>query len=239
MDALFITGTDTGVGKTIVSLLLMRFLYKNGYTPFYLKPFQTGCRDPRDEESDARFIYRHVPHLKGKDPADSVIFCHKNPKAPFFAARDQGETIDINPVRDAIQKKSNSHSPLIIEGAGGVLVPVNDRYLMADIIKMVNARPVIVGRSGLGTINHTLLTVAALKERKIIPAGIILVDSGEAPTPQKMISENIEAIQTFSGIAVAGVIGKIDDFSNPGEGCYHVVERMVSISVSGVGQLFV
>ena len=76
---LFITGTDTGAGKTVLSLLLMQYLYSKGADPFYLKPFQTGCKNAYDTDSDARFIYSHVSQLKGKDPAGSVHLCGQGP----------------------------------------------------------------------------------------------------------------------------------------------------------------
>lgn len=223
---IFVAGTDTGVGKTVLSFLLMRFFYGKGDNPFYLKPFQTGCCDAFDTESDARFIYRHVPELRGKDPSGSVVFCHKNPKAPLFAARDQREKIDLKQVRDVVAKKSLAHDPVIIEGAGGVFVPIDDSLLMIDIIDMLEAVPIITARAGLGTINHTLLTVDALKLRKITPYSIVLMDSSEKPTPDDMLRENIEAIEKFSGIKVAGVIGRIKDFLNPGKECDRVVEEV-------------
>src|SRR4030042_3873426 len=94
MDNIFVAGTDTGVGKTVLSLLLMQFFSARGDRPFYLKPLQTGCKDPLDRDSDAAFVYRHVASLKGKDPAESAIYCFRNPKAPYFAARDEGRVID-------------------------------------------------------------------------------------------------------------------------------------------------
>ena len=95
---LFIVGTDTGVGKTVTSLLLMQYFYGLGKTPFYLKPFQTGCKDPYDKESDARFIYKNVRELQKKDPSDSVIYCFDKPKAPFFAARNRVSASSILPL---------------------------------------------------------------------------------------------------------------------------------------------
>ncbi len=223
---IFVVGTDTGVGKTVLSFLLMQFFYGKGYNPFYLKPFQTGCSDAFDEDSDARFIYQHVSELKGRDPSGSVVFCHKNPKAPLFAARDQREKIEIKQVRDVVAKKSLSHDPVIIEGAGGVFVPIDESLLMIDIIMMLYAIPIITARAGLGTINHTLLTVEALESRRIKPYGIVLMDSSEKPTPEDMLRENIEAIEKFSGIKVAGVIGRIKNFSNPGMECNSVIEEV-------------
>lgn len=226
-DNLYVVGTDTGVGKTVVSLLLMQFFYAKGFTPFYLKPFQTGCRDPYDTDSDARFIYQNVKALNKSDPADSVIYCFKNPKAPCFAARDEGKHIDLKLIQEVVNKKSLTCNPVIIEAAGGLLVPVNEISMIIDTIKITGARPVIVGRAGLGTINHTLLTIEALDKRGISPVGVILIDAGEKRTPQEMIAENVEAISHASGIKVAGVIPKIKDFSSPEENCYQPVKKLL------------
>ncbi len=227
----FVAGTDTGIGKTVLSLLMMQCFYENGCTPFYLKPFQTGCRDPYDEDSDAGFIYSHVKQLKGKDPADSVVYCYKNPKAPFFAARDQGRKITLHPIEAAIKQKCLSHSPLIIEGAGGVLVPVNGKQLLIDLIELINVKTVIAARAGLGTINHTLLTIEALKQRGISIVGVFLMASETNTVSEDMIKENIEAIETFSGIKVTGVIRHIKNFSVPDMESYGAVKRILSITL--------
>jgi dethiobiotin synthetase len=217
---LFIVGTDTGIGKTVLSLLLMQFFFMKGYDPFYLKPVQTGCKDPNDMDSDARFIYRHVQQLKDKDPGDSVIYCFRNPKAPIFAARDEGKAIDTTIIERAAAQKSLSHSPLIIEAAGGVLVPVVGNTMLADIITLTKCRPLLAARAGLGTINHTLLTIEALKRRDMMPVGVVLIDPGETATPTEMVDENKEAIETYSGVKVAGVVGRINDFARPSQACY-------------------
>ena len=77
-----------GSGKTVLALLMMQFFFAKGYSPFYLKPVQTGCKDANDTDSDASFIYRHVEPLMDKEPAESVIYCFKNPKAPLYAASE-------------------------------------------------------------------------------------------------------------------------------------------------------
>ncbi len=221
-------GTDTGVGKTVLSLLIIQFFYGRGEIPFYVKPLQTGCMDPYDTDSDAKFIYQNVEALQGKDPADSVIYCFRNPKAPYFAARDEGKDadIDVSEIQAFSDRVSQSFNPVILEGAGGLFVPVNENVLMIDLIQLTGARPIIAARAGLGTINHTLLSLEALKRRGVEPFGIVLIDSGQTPTSRKMIDENIEAIETVSGAEVAGVIGRIIDFSNPGVGYDPVLERI-------------
>jgi len=217
---IFIAGTDTGVGKTVLSLLLMQFFFAKGYRPFYLKPVQTGCKDPNDIDSDARFIYEHVGQLRDKEPGDSVIYCFRNPKAPLFAANDEGKTIDLSVIERAVAQKKMSHSPLIIEAAGGVLVPVAGCTMVADMIKLTKCIPLIAARAGLGTINHTLLTIEALQRREIQPLGVVFIDPGKEETTSEMIDENRSAIEGASGVKVVGVIGKIQDFSQPDQACY-------------------
>jgi dethiobiotin synthetase len=224
---LFVVGTDTGVGKTVLALLLMQFFFIKGYSPFYLKPVQTGCKDANDADSDAGFIYRHVGPLRGKEPAESVIYCFRNPKAPLYAARDEGKSIDLSKIERAVAQKAEAHSPVILEGAGGVLVPVIGKILMVDIISLVNGTPIIAARAGLGTINHTLLTIEAIEKRGLRPLGIIFIDAGEKETPPGMIRENISAIEETSGIKVAGVIGRINDFSRPPHDCYKPLAKML------------
>jgi len=220
LDNIYVAGTDTCAGKTVLSLLLMQFFYAKGIEPFYLKMVQTGCRDAYDIESDARFIYENVSSLKGKDCAESVPYCFRNPKAPYFAARDQGVNIDLEVIKKAIDKKNISFHPVILEAAGGLLVPVTEKALIIDTIRIMEAGTLIAARAGLGTINHTLLAIEALDKRGIRPLGVVFMDFGEKPTPQDMISENIEAVENVSGLKVAGVINKIKNFSNPAKNCY-------------------
>jgi dethiobiotin synthetase len=222
---IYVVGTDTGVGKTVLSLLLMQFFEARGYRPFYLKPLQTGCQDAYDQDSDAAFVYRHVISLTNQDPADSVIYCFRNPKAPFFAARDEGREIDLRRIDEVIAEKRLCHNPLILEAAGGLLAPVKGATLMVDTIKTTGARVLLAARAGLGTINHTLLSVEALRARNLEPAGIVFLDA--VATPPDMIAENMEAVQQYSGIAVAGVIGKVHDFDHPPEECFSILKFLL------------
>ncbi len=226
-DKIFITGTDTGIGKTVLSLLIMRLFYEIGKTPFYIKPAQTGCKDPYDNDSDAKFVYDNLPVLNGKDPAESVIYCFRNPKAPHFAARDEGRRIEIEKISNVIEKKRSMFSPIIIEGAGGVMAPLTKEMTMIDMINKVGANSIVAARAGLGTINHTCLTVEALEKRNIKIKGIIFIDS-TGKTPFDMVQENIEAVETETGIKVAGVINKITDFFNPGEKNMKTVANLVN-----------
>jgi len=227
-NKLIVIGTDTGVGKTVLSLLLMRLLYSKGETPFYLKLIQTGCANAYDTDSDAQFIYRHIEELKKKDPADSIIYCYKNPKAPYCAARDEGQVIDVDLIREVVNKNTSLCSVVVMEAAGGLLVPVTEKLLNIDLIELTGATPIVVARAGLGTINHTLLTLEILNNRKIDPLGVVFIETGEESTDEPMLRENMECIKKFSGIQVNGVIGKIHNFSSPERNCYIPLERLLN-----------
>jgi dethiobiotin synthetase len=228
---IFVIGTDTGVGKTVLSLLLMRYFYDEGFSPFYFKPLQTGCRDPYDTDSDAKFIYDNIEELKDRDPAGSVGFCYRNPKAPYFAARDEGRQVDWKTLPGTLQEKRSRFSPLVVEAAGGIFVPVDGESLVIDTIPSMGAQPLIAARAGLGTINHTLLTIAALERRNIEPLGVVFLDSAEPATPLDMIEENREAIRRFSRVEVAGVVGRISDFRHPPPECFDGLKKLFARSV--------
>ncbi len=206
--------------------LWCNFFFERGYAPFYLKPVQTGCMDSYDSGSDARFVYENSGPLRDKDPAGSVVYCFRNPKAPVYAARDEGRTVDFQVIETEVLRISSLFRPVIIEAAGGVLVPVTEDMLVADMIGPLGGTPVIAARAGLGTINHTLLTIEALDRRGIKPAGVVFIDAGEQATPPDMIRENRLAVESISGVKVAGVVGRISDFSRPPGESYQPIIRI-------------
>lgn len=224
---IFVTGTDTGVGKSVVSLLLMQLLYAEGYAPFYVKPFQTGCKDPYDRDSDAAFVYGRTRELRNRDPARSVIHCFPNPKAPYFAARDAGREVSLKQVAEAVRQARQSHAPVIVEGAGGLMVPVTFDLTMMDIIESIQCKPLLVACAGLGTINHTLLSAQAMERRKIQPLGVVLVESSPEHTDTAMVAENMEAIKNFSGLKVGGVIPFLSDLFEPPLSAYGALKNIL------------
>jgi dethiobiotin synthetase len=215
IDDIIVVGTDTGVGKSVVSLLLMQLLFARGYSPFYLKPFQTGCRFPLDADSDALFVYSHTKALEQNDPSRSVLYCYPNPKAPYFAARDAGRPINIARVLRSIEQLRLKHTPLVVEAAGGLLVPILEEALLVDLIKPLACHPLLVARAGLGTINHTLLSIEAMRSREITPMGIVFVDGDVSHSGHDLVAENIEAVERFADCRVSGVIPRLSDFDTP------------------------
>jgi dethiobiotin synthetase len=173
---LFVTGTDTGVGKTVVSAALaLRFPFFS-----YWKPVQTGI----EQDDDAAEVRR----LAGCRVAEGIRL--PRPVSPHLAARLAGITIRVADLR------LPDGPPWIVEGAGGVLVPLNDTELMIDLMRALALPVVVVGRSSLGTINHTLLTLEALRARSLCVAGAVLAGEKNAG--------NRAAIEQYGRVAVIG-----------------------------------
>lgn len=174
----FVTGTGTEVGKTVVSAALVRALDAE-----YWKPVQTGCLEDSDTDTVARLA------ALGPDRIHPPAHICQAPLSPHEAARLEGAAISLE---DFALPETNR--PLVVEGAGGVLVPLNDRHTMADLMSRLGLPSVLVALSGLGTINHTLLSLEALKARDIPVLGVVM--NGEPN------AANADAIGTFGGVPV-------------------------------------
>jgi len=188
-DRIFITGTDTGVGKTVVSAILTA-----GLDGFYWKPIQSGLEDTTDTEwirentglPDSRFF--------------SETYRLSLPLSPHASAIHDGVRIDLESFH-VPEIPASQH--LIIEGAGGVMAPLNERLLMTDLMKRLGAPVLLVARSSLGTINHTLLSLEQLRREGIEVTGVVV----NGPRNQ----ENSRAIEHYGRIRVLAEIEPIMD----------------------------
>jgi dethiobiotin synthetase len=161
---LFITGIGTGVGKTLVAAILTEALHAD-----YWKPIQAGYEDGTDTLTLTELVSNTETIIHPE------LYRLQTPASPHIAARKEGITIDINAIVSAL-KKINSDKPLLIEGAGGLMVPVTGSWFVADLIKALGARVIIVSRNYLGSINHSLLTAAYCKTNGIDVAGWVFND---------------------------------------------------------------
>lgn len=188
MRGVFVTGTDTGVGKTIVSAALVR-----AWTADYWKPVQTGLAEEAGDTAT-------VTALAGLDPRRSHRPTHEfaAPLSPHAAAALEGARIALDDFQ-----LPQTHRPLVVEGAGGVLVPLNEHDLMIDLIARLELPVVVVARSTLGTINHTLLTLEALSARGLEVFGVILNGPPSA--------DNAAAITQFGGTRVLAQLPPLGD----------------------------
>ena len=184
MKRIFVTGIGTDVGKTVVSAVLVEALKAD-----YWKPVQTG----NFFSNDTREVKRIVSNTKSKFHPESYLL--KQPMSPHAAAELEGVEIQM----DQLQlPKTNNH--LIIEGAGGLMVPLNRKYFMIDLIQQFDAEVILVVKNYLGSINHTILSIDALKHRGIKILGIIIKEE-----PHEL-SESI--ILQYSGLKLLGRIEK-------------------------------
>jgi dethiobiotin synthetase len=190
-DDLFVTGTDTAVGKTLLSALLVAALNRK-----YWKPIQTGACDGTDREAVMKWAE------VGEERAYAEVYIFDPPVSPHKAAEEKGTAVDLSCIR-----RPASPDPLVIEGAGGVFVPVNDEAFMLDLMRRLGAPIVIAARTALGTINHTLLTVVAARNAGLDIRGVVMIG--------KENSDNRRAVERYGNVPVIGSIPWLNTIDRP------------------------
>jgi len=194
-----VTGTDTGVGKTIVTAALVHALTIQGMKAGVMKPIETGVPANAFADSDWLISVTGTPH----QPGLITPYRFKTAAAPLVAATAEGVTIDPTRIVSALEELSSRHDCLIVEGIGGVLVPVTEDLLVVDLIRMMGLPALIVARSGLGSINHSLLTVEGLRTRGIPILGFIFNNCIRPPTDADR-HRTIPTILQLTGLASYG-----------------------------------
>jgi dethiobiotin synthetase len=167
----FITGTDTGVGKTHVTALLLAEFRRRGLRAGAMKPISCGRDGRRDAEQYAALMNHEQP----LDLLNPIYLRH--PLAPLVAAKLERHRIDLRLIRASYSQLTTHYSPVFVEGAGGLLVPIKHDYFVADLARDLDLPLIIVARLGLGTINHTLLTIRQAQANGLKIAGIIFNDT--------------------------------------------------------------
>jgi dethiobiotin synthetase len=188
MNGFFVTGTDTGVGKTVLSALLVAAL-----EGVYWKPVQTGASEGTDRNS--------VRSLAAC-PEERILperYCFDPPVSPHLAAREAGVRIDLDAFELPVPLGDR---PYIVEGAGGAMVPLNEHDLMLDLMRRLGLPVVVAARTTLGTINHALLTLAALRDANLGVRGVVLIGAEN--------SENRRAIEHYGKVRVIGHIPMLE-----------------------------
>lgn len=179
---LFITGTDTNAGKTVLSALLTAAL-----DGIYWKPIQSGASEGTDRCSVMRWA--EIP----EDRTLPECYCFDPPVSPHLAAREAGVTIDLRQIRPPVSKAGQ---PVIAEGAGGVLAPLNEQETILDLVRHLGFPVVVASRTALGTINHTVLTVGALRNAGAQVLGVVMLG------PENI--ENRRAVEWYGKVPVIG-----------------------------------
>lgn len=206
IKTLFITGTGTETGKTLLAAGIAFMCGENGLNTAVMKPVQTGVKN---HFTDISFIKSLVPDIYPLSDELACPYSFPLTASPHLAAKNEGKTIDISVIKKAYVEtlESPSLDVLLIEGAGGVYVPLNEHDTMLDLIKELGTPVILVTPAGLGMINHTLLSVEALKTRSIKIAGIVV---NRMPDPPGIIEEdNVKTVERLSGVPILAVIREI------------------------------
>jgi dethiobiotin synthetase len=209
-EGIFVTATDTGVGKTIVSAAIIRALKKAGINAGAMKPMETECSVENGAliPADGSFLRNAAEMTDSIDLVTPIRY--KLPLAPYTASIKEGVPVKLDAVFRAYKQLSARYEFMVVEGVGGVLVPLTrtasgDAYFVTDLIKDLRLPAVVVARPLLGTINHTLLTVSRLIEKGIEVKGVI-VSNGTPPQGTIAEETNLEMLRELCPAPVIGIV---------------------------------
>ena len=206
---IFITGTDTGVGKTVVAAGLAMALKSRGLKVGVMKPVATGCLGTEKHliSEDAVFLWEAA---ENEYPALTSPARFRNPLAPHVASTLEKKRVDPKKLIRAFRELTKHYDFLIVEGIGGLFVPLAKDYYVSNLIKDFNLPLVVVARSTLGAINHTLLTVDAALIRGLEVRGIIF---NRVPLVNYSLAEitNPKVIHELSGVPILGSLPEMED----------------------------
>lgn len=174
IPGLFITGTDTGVGKTVIAGAIANWFHRQGHRVAVLKPIASGCEHRREGlvSEDAEFLAECAKTHHPLDLICPVRFAE--PLAPAVAAARAKKNVEWDAIQRSIDLMSKESDVMIVEGAGGIMAPLDEKTLVLDLVRDLEIPVVVVARAGLGTINHSLLTIHALKTANVKLAGVVI-----------------------------------------------------------------
>ncbi|ADH86893.1 dethiobiotin synthase [Desulfurivibrio alkaliphilus] len=221
---IFVGATDTGVGKTLISALLVDFLRRRGLDAGYQKWAATGCEEGLPEDlatvlamaGEGRRTGGAV--LAGRGPQSpvqqpitlpdselelAVPYRFRLPASPHLAAEQEGREIEPARLLSLFEQARAAHEVLVVEGVGGMLVPLTRQLLLIDLVAQLKLPTLLVARSGLGTINHSLLSLEAMRHRQIPVPGLVFSDEEENP-PEIIVNDNPRTIAEFGQTTIFG-----------------------------------
>ena len=232
MNGFFITGTDTGIGKTVVTVCLTTLFKSQGMDVGVMKPIETGV-DPvcsSSANSDAKFL---METSSSTDAEEEVCpYRLKTPASPYQAAQIAGIQIQPPTILEKFKVLQSRHSMMMVEGIGGLLVPITYKYSVADLALGIGLPLIIVSCLRVGTLNHTLLTINAAQQYGLKIQGIIL-NQHEAGVLNDVEIKQGELIEEFSGIPILGTCPYLEDVSSEG-----IKESLPSIQQAFKNEIF-
>jgi dethiobiotin synthase len=210
ISGIFVAGSGTDVGKTVVTAGVLRFLRRHGEAAMAMKPVQTGCdvaTDGRMFAPDIEFVLRAAGLEVDEETRGHLAPYRFAPAcSPHLAARLAGERIELETILTSAHWLSERYRHLVVEGAGGVLVPLNETQTMLSIACELRMPVLLVGHSGLGTINHVLLSLEAIRRRGCEVLGVVLNDTQPVSAQDSYIHEdNVASIRSLGKVPVTRI----------------------------------
>lgn len=211
MKSYFITATDTGVGKTTITAALATSIKKSGVDVGIMKPVATGVLQKTGFKSSDVSILYHAAKVTDPESEINPIFMPL-PVSPYDAGKVLDIAFDKKIIFEQFTKLKNKHDMMLVEGIGGILTPLTRDYFVADLIKDLGLETIVVTRSTLGTLNHTMMTIKICHDYKIPVKGILVNTYDENGGPAEKNSPS--TIHEITGVPILGVIPYIRDYEN-------------------------
>jgi len=221
----FVTATDTGVGKTVITAALIKIAGMLGLRAGGMKPIETGCLSPDSNVQSPRFEVQNknlmpadgmfLREMAGMDDSIDLVtpVRFEEPLAPLPASEIEGTQVDLEKIQRAYSILAAKYDVVIVEGIGGLLVPISKDYFIIDLAKEFGLPLIVVARSGLGTINHTLLTVNYAIKEGVHVAGII-INHGQPPENTQAEQTNPKTMKQISPVPIIGIFPHLEDLSS-------------------------
>lgn len=213
-SGVFITATDTGVGKTLVTAVITRELRKKRISAVPAKVVQTGC-EPESPNTPGWCASPDLDFCLGVLDVDGRItglyhrmcpYCFTHPCSPHLAARLAGRKIDPALIISSLETLVSEGHFVVAEGTGGLMVPLTDHYTILDLISALRWPVILVARAGLGTLNHTLLSLGALRQRQVRVAGVIFDEADAQTSPPYIVKDNLSTIANWGDVPIIGYV---------------------------------
>ena len=209
MKSYFITGTDTGVGKTTITAGLAASIKKLGVDVGVMKPIATGNPQKNGFKSSDAYLLSHASEVKDPEELVNPIFMPIG-VSPYDACKMLNLFFDKKLILDKFRELQNKHQMLLVEGIGGILTPLTKDYFVSDMIKDMGLETIIVTRSTLGTLNHTMMTVRTCHDYKIPIKGIIINNYDEKGGSAEANSPS--TIHEITDIPILGILPYVRDY---------------------------
>jgi dethiobiotin synthetase len=236
LTGFFVTGTGTGVGKTAVAAALCRLIRQVGMSVAPVKPVQTGVLpgEPGDLE-----VCLNTAGMTASDLDRSLMnpYRFRLPASPHLAAEREKQTVEPMVIMNACRELSRSYDRLIVESAGGLLVPLTREYSTLDLAAGLGLPLIVVARAALGAINHTLLTLRAARAAGLTVAAVVLnrPDSGPGDETERLIEDDNRRVIWETGLVK--VLGPLPHIPGAGAGCGPTVELALELEKAGAVSL--